>query len=129
MPRLERSAQPCRVQRRHGDVADDGHGPAGDQRSQQVAAFEQAFAETTRLGEQQGRFGERQGKLGERQGEIGGRMGDIGARIGELAARQAELALAAHGGDATTRERQPASWAGTTFMMTLDGYTALPPGT
>lgn len=71
-----------------------------------LSRFEQAFAETTRLGEQQGRLGERQGRLGERQGEIGGRMGDIGARIGELAARQAELALAAHGGDATTSREQ-----------------------
>ena len=72
-----------------------------------LSRFEQAFAETTRLGEEQGRLGERQGKLGERQGEIGGRMGEMGARIGELAARQAELALAAHaqGNDAQRRER------------------------
>jgi len=60
-----------------------------------MSRFEQVFAETTRLGEEQGRLGERQGKLGERQGEIGERIGEIGARIGELAARQAELALAA----------------------------------
>lgn len=71
-----------------------------------LSRFEQAFAETTRLGEQQGRLGERQGKLGERQGEIGERMGEIGTRIGELAARQAELALAAHAkGGALTREQ------------------------
>lgn len=72
-----------------------------------LSRFEQAFAETTRLGEEQGRIGEHQGKLGERQGEIGERMGEIGARIGELAARQAELALAARtqGNDALMREQ------------------------
>ena len=51
----------------------------------------------------------------------------------QLAGRQdggvrptAELAC---GGDATTSEDTPASCAGTTFMITLEGYTALPPGT
>ena len=33
------------------------------------------------------------------------------------------------GGDATTSEDTPASCAGTTFIITLEGYTALPPGT
>src|SRR6516165_5868670 len=33
------------------------------------------------------------------------------------------------GGVATTRDPTPAIWAGTTFITTLDGYTALPPGT
>ncbi|KQO01481.1 hypothetical protein ASF01_17540 [Stenotrophomonas sp. Leaf70] len=72
-----------------------------------LSRFEQAFAESTRLGEEQGRIGEHQGRLGERQGEIGERMGEIGSRIGELAARQAELALAAHrqGNDAQMREQ------------------------
>lgn len=76
-----------------------------------LSRFEQLFAETMRLGEEQGRLGERQGKLGERQGEIGGRMGEIGARIGELAARQAQLALATHGkaNDALMREQMEAA--------------------
>src|SRR5699024_7142816 len=33
------------------------------------------------------------------------------------------------GGDATTKVEAPASWAGTVFIMTDEGYTALPPGT
>src|ERR1043165_5351005 len=33
------------------------------------------------------------------------------------------------GGEETAREADPASWAGTTFMTTLEGYTARPPGT
>ena len=36
---------------------------------------------------------------------------------------------AACAGEASAIERTPATWAGTTFMTTLDGYTALPPGT
>src|ERR1700736_1717708 len=36
---------------------------------------------------------------------------------------------AACGGLATTSEPTPAACAGTTFMTTLDGYTAFPPGT
>jgi hypothetical protein len=33
------------------------------------------------------------------------------------------------GGLTTTRERTPAAWAGTTFITTVDGYIARPPGT
>src|SRR5689334_16425094 len=33
------------------------------------------------------------------------------------------------GGEATASEPTPAIWAGTTFMTTLEGYTARPPGT
>src|SRR5436190_17719681 len=33
------------------------------------------------------------------------------------------------GGEHTTSDSTPAVCAGTTFMMTLDGYTARPPGT
>ena len=33
------------------------------------------------------------------------------------------------GGEQTIREATPAVWAGTTFMTTLEGYTASPPGT
>ncbi len=33
------------------------------------------------------------------------------------------------GGVAMARDSTPAAWAGTTFMMTELGYTALPPGT
>ncbi len=36
---------------------------------------------------------------------------------------------AACGGDATTSDSTPAACAGTTFITTDDGYTALPPGT
>ncbi|WP_433853138.1 M56 family metallopeptidase [Stenotrophomonas nitritireducens] len=76
-----------------------------------LSRFEQAFAETTRLGEEQGRLGERQGKLGERQGEIGERMGEIGERISVLAARQAQLALAglAEGRKTLTHEQMEAA--------------------
>ncbi|SKV59356.1 Uncharacterised protein [Mycobacteroides abscessus subsp. abscessus] len=35
----------------------------------------------------------------------------------------------AWGGDAMTSDPTPAVCAGTTFITTLDGYTALPPGT
>ncbi len=33
------------------------------------------------------------------------------------------------GGEATAIERQPATWAGTTFMTTLEASGARPPGT
>ena len=39
----------------------------------------------------------------------------------------AELRAAA--GEATASEPTPATWAGTTFITTLDGYATRPPGT
>ncbi len=33
------------------------------------------------------------------------------------------------GGEVTATPTTPAIWAGTTFITTLDGYTAKPPGT
>ena len=55
-----------------------------------LARFEQLYADTVRLGHEQGRLGDLQGELGEQQADIGARMGEMGARIARLAAQKAQ---------------------------------------